>query len=165
MWKQILEAEAVEVVKFLLKHFDEMSWKQKQTRKRLTLYGAGSGRKKYSTTSTSLVRTRTSRFETVRTKKFNFCNFVRTYFIYTVPRYHRGHNKCSQRTFVSDSNLCYLVFVLFFSRAIACYLCNKYAPDNALYPKDPEARARVDQLLYADTSFIQLIYGYTVSIL
>jgi len=44
MWK--LDAEAVEAVTFL--------WKRKQTRKRVTLYGAGSGIKKYSTASTSL---------------------------------------------------------------------------------------------------------------
>jgi len=37
----------VEAVKFLRKrkHFEERSWKQKQTRKRLTLCGAGSGSK------------------------------------------------------------------------------------------------------------------------
>jgi len=52
---------------------------------------------------------------------------------------------------------------LFFSRAIATYLCNKYAPDSELYPKDPEARARVDSVLYADTSFVQQMYGYVVS--
>jgi len=42
-----VEAEAV---KFLWKrkHFEERSWKRKKTRKRLTIYGAGSGRKKYS---------------------------------------------------------------------------------------------------------------------
>jgi len=44
MWKRKLEAKAV---KFLWKrkHFEERNWKQKQTRKWLTLYGAGSGRK------------------------------------------------------------------------------------------------------------------------
>jgi len=52
-----VETEAVEAVKFLWKrkHFEERSWKRKQTRKRLTLYGAGSGSKKYSTASTSLI--------------------------------------------------------------------------------------------------------------
>jgi len=48
-----------EVVKFLWqqkrKHFEETSWKQKQTRKRLTLYGAGSDSKIYSTASTFLM--------------------------------------------------------------------------------------------------------------
>jgi len=46
----------VEAVKFLWKrkHFEKKSWKRMQTRKRLTLYGAGSGSKKYSTVSTSL---------------------------------------------------------------------------------------------------------------
>jgi len=57
MWKQKLEA-----VKFLWKrkwkHFEEKSWKQ--TRKRLTLYGAGRGSKKYSTASTSLYITTTN---------------------------------------------------------------------------------------------------------
>jgi len=43
----------VEAVKFLWKHFEERSWKQ--TWKRPTLYGAGSGRKKYSTASTFLI--------------------------------------------------------------------------------------------------------------
>jgi len=52
-----MEEEAVELVKFLWKrkHFKERSWKRKQTRKRLTLSGAESGSKKYSTASTSLV--------------------------------------------------------------------------------------------------------------
>jgi len=55
-WKRKLEAEAVEAVKFLWKrkHLEERSWKRKQTRKRLNLYGAGRGSKKYSTASTSL---------------------------------------------------------------------------------------------------------------
>jgi len=50
-----VEAEAV---KFLWKrkHFEERTWKRKQTRKRLTLYGDGSGSKKYSTASTSLLK-------------------------------------------------------------------------------------------------------------
>ena len=30
------------------------------------------------------------------------------------------------------------------------YLCNKYAPDSTLYPKDPQERATVDKLLYFD---------------
>jgi len=45
----------VEAVKFLRKRFEERSWKRKQTRKRLALYGAGSGSKQYSTAFTSLV--------------------------------------------------------------------------------------------------------------
>jgi len=40
-----VEAKAVEAIKFLRKHFEESSWKRKQTRKRLILYGAGSGSK------------------------------------------------------------------------------------------------------------------------
>jgi len=44
MWKRKLKA-----VKFLWKrkHFEERSWKRKQTRKRLTIYGAGSGSKNF----------------------------------------------------------------------------------------------------------------------
>jgi len=37
------------------KHFEERSWKRKQTQKRLTLYGAESGSKKYFTVFTSLI--------------------------------------------------------------------------------------------------------------
>lgn len=41
-------------------------------------------------------------------------------------------------------------FSLWESRAIMGYLANKYAKDDTLYPKDPVARARVDQKLYFD---------------
>jgi len=44
-----VEAEEAKAVKFLWKR------KRKQTWKRPTLYGAGSGSKKYSTASTSLI--------------------------------------------------------------------------------------------------------------
>jgi len=37
------------------------------------------------------------------------------------------------------------------SRAIMAYLVNKYKPDDEnLYPKEPEIRARIDELLYFD---------------
>jgi len=57
MWTRKLETEAVEAFKFLWKRkrFEERSSKRKQTRKRLTLHGAGSGSKKYSTAFKSLV--------------------------------------------------------------------------------------------------------------
>ncbi|XP_024946138.1 uncharacterized protein LOC107273071 [Cephus cinctus] len=41
-------------------------------------------------------------------------------------------------------------FVLWESRCIMGYLVDKYAKDDSLYPKDPRARAIVDQRLYFD---------------
>nr|QGZ00473.1 glutathione S-transferase delta4 [Glyphodes pyloalis] len=43
-------------------------------------------------------------------------------------------------------------FVLWESRAIACYLADKFARDDQLYPKDLERRAIVNQRLYFDSS-------------
>jgi len=67
MWKLKLEA-----VKFFWKrkHFKDRSWKRKQTQKRLILYGAGSGSKKYSTASTSLLITKKTE-ESNRKEKIN----------------------------------------------------------------------------------------------
>lgn len=43
-------------------------------------------------------------------------------------------------------------FVLWESRAIACYLADKYGKDDQFYPKDLKRRALVNQRLYFDSS-------------
>lgn len=43
-------------------------------------------------------------------------------------------------------------FVIWESRAIACYLADKYGKDDQLYPKDLKLRALVNQRLYFDSS-------------
>ena len=49
-----------------------------------------------------------------------------------------------------------------FSKAIITYLMNKYAPDSELYPKDPAARAMVDQRLYFDSGLFASLRGIVV---
>lgn len=43
-------------------------------------------------------------------------------------------------------------FVLWESRAIACYLADKYGKDDQWYPKDLQKRAVVNQRLYFDSA-------------
>ncbi|PZC86945.1 hypothetical protein B5X24_HaOG200213 [Helicoverpa armigera] len=43
-------------------------------------------------------------------------------------------------------------FILWESRAIACYLADKYAKDDQYYPKDLKKRALVNQRLFFDSS-------------
>ncbi|GBP57221.1 Glutathione S-transferase 1, isoform D [Eumeta japonica] len=45
-------------------------------------------------------------------------------------------------------------FILWESRAIACYLADKYAKNDQLYPKDLKKRAIINQRLYFDSSFL-----------
>ena len=45
------------------------------------------------------------------------------------------------------------------SRVAAAYLVNKYGKDDKLYPKDPETRAMVDQMLYFDMGVLYKAYG------
>ncbi|XP_054166237.1 glutathione S-transferase 1-like [Oppia nitens] len=56
-------------------------------------------------------------------------------------------------------------FVMWESRAIMQFLCNKYAPDSTLYPKDAKLRAQVDMWLNMDISLYikirqTLVTGY-----
>jgi hypothetical protein len=45
-----------------------------------------------------------------------------------------------------------------------CYLVEKYAKDESLYPKDPKKRAMVNQKLYFDaTTLYQRFLNYYVS--
>ena len=49
------------------------------------------------------------------------------------------------------------------SCAIAQYLCDKYAPDNNLYPKDVQKRAQVNRMLFFGTgSFWPAMRAYVV---
>ncbi|CAH2089302.1 unnamed protein product [Euphydryas editha] len=45
-------------------------------------------------------------------------------------------------------------FVIWESRAIACYLADKYGKNDEIYPKDLQRRAIVNQRLYFDSSFL-----------
>jgi len=50
-------------------------------------------------------------------------------------------------------------FMLNESRAIIGYLANAYGKDESLYPKDPKARARVDQMMYFDMGQLYKSFG------
>ena len=45
------------------------------------------------------------------------------------------------------------------SRAIMCYLANKYAPNSSLYPSDPQRRAVVDRVLQWDLGVLYRSIG------
>lgn len=50
--------------------------------------------------------------------------------------------------------------VLWESRAILSYMANKYEMQDSLYPKDPEKRAKVDQMLYFDMDLYSRFKAY-----
>ncbi|XP_054711352.1 uncharacterized protein LOC129220942 [Uloborus diversus] len=56
-------------------------------------------------------------------------------------------------------------FYLFESRAIQAYLVNKYAPNHALYPQDPQKRAAIDKVLYFDSSLFAILKDIMISVL
>ena len=57
-------------------------------------------------------------------------------------------------------------FVIWESRAIACYLADKYGKDDQYYPKDLKQRALINQRLYFDSSSLYVkIRAICVSII
>lgn len=50
-------------------------------------------------------------------------------------------------------------FILNESRPICAYLANAYAKDESIYPKEPKARARVDQMMYFDMGQLYKSFG------
>lgn len=55
-------------------------------------------------------------------------------------------------------------FILGESIAIMQYLCDKYAPDSPLYPKEPKQRAIVNhRLLFNMQYYYRSIFPYAVS--
>lgn len=50
-------------------------------------------------------------------------------------------------------------FILWESRAICAYLVDKYAKTDALYPRDPQKRATIDQRMYFDLGTLSQRFG------
>lgn len=74
-------------------------------------------------------------------------------------------NPCHTLPVIDDDG-----FVLWESRSIMQYLCNQYAPDSTLYPRDFAKRATVDRLLYFDLKTLShavraIHFEFTVSVL
>ena len=68
-------------------------------------------------------------------------------------------NPAGQIPAINDNGFC-----LSESMAIAQYLCNKYAPDNQLYPKDPQKKAQVERLIcFSSTNLMNATKDVIVS--
>ena len=84
---------------------------------------------------------------------------VSLYYLFFYLAFSVQINPAGQLPTINDNG-----FALGESRAIVSYLCNEYAPDNDLYPKDPQKRAQVDRILYFDAgTFFPVFRRYLVS--
>ena len=77
-----------------------------------------------------------------------------------------GRHQLGERIWLLLTAVCCISSPFYSSRAIMCYLVNKYGDDTtwSLYPRNPEARANVDKILFFDIgSLYRSIVDYFVS--